>query len=218
MHLKGSEKLLIIAGLWLGCIVFAASLISASPGAAAVFPDRPNQALPNNASARQNGPAALGAADVYLPLVIKSTPPPAPTPSYTPTPTVPACLTHNGDYEQQLYNLINDIRAENGLVALTVNYSLEVSAGAHSDDMAVNHFISHTGSDGSTFWERAVRAGYTGRWGGEIIMTANSPQAAVDWWMSDGPHRDMILSDTNDFGAGYAHCTAGYFTVDFGHR
>jgi uncharacterized protein YkwD len=218
MHMKGFQKLLIVAGLLLGCTLGTTLLFPAGSSAATVFPNGSNQALPNNASARQNGPAVVGAADVYLPLVIKSTPPPTPTPSFTPTPTAPACLTHNGDFEQQLYDLINDIRAENGLVALTENYSLEVSAGAHSDDMAVNHFIDHTGSDGSTFWERAVRAGYTGRWGGEIIMTANSPQAAVNWWMSDGPHRDMILSDTNDFGAGYAHCTAGYFTVDFGHR
>ncbi len=210
-------KLSILIVFLLGFSFGTLNTLLPNSGAAFLFSNRPGQLLASNSRAGQNDPAAAGAADIYLPLVIKSTPP-TPTPAFTPTPTAPACLTHNGDFEQQLYDLINDIRAENGLVALTVNYSLEVSAGAHSEDMAVNHFISHTGSDGSTFWERAVRAGYTGRWGGEIIMTANTPQAAVDWWMGDAPHRDMILSDTDDFGAGYAHCTAGYFTVDFGHR
>jgi len=154
-------------------------------------------------------------ADLYLPLVMRMIPP---TPTSTPTPPTSGCPAHYYPYEEQLYALINDIRADNGLKALTVNYPLETSSGLHSDDMAVNHFISHTGSDGSTFWQRAVAAGYTGHHGGEIIMMAASPQAAVDWWMSDGPHRDMILSDTDDFGAGYSYCGSGYFTVDFGHR
>ena len=166
----------------------------------------------------------------YLPLVIKSIPPPITqtptrtatstfTPTRTATPVTTGCaLTHNGAYEQQLYVLINNERTKAGLELLTVNNALEISAGWHSDDMAINHFMSHTGSDGSTFWERAVRAGYTGHWGGEIIVGGSSPESAVEWWMSDAPHRDMILGDLDDFGAGYAHCSSNYFTVDFGHR
>ena len=119
-----------------------------------------------------------------------------------------------------MYDLINNERAKADLAPLTVNGALENSAGLHSDDMAVNHFMSHTGSDGSTFWERAIQAGYTGHWGGEIIYGGgnSSPEQAVAWWMTDGPHRDMILGDLDDFGAGYAYCSGGYFTVDFGHR
>jgi uncharacterized protein YkwD len=171
---------------------------------------------------------------IYLPLVIISAPPPStptptptptPTATYTPTPTptltpVPSgcTLTHNGAFEQQLYDLINNERANARLEPLSIDGALEISAGIHSDDMAVNHFMDHTGSDGSTFWQRAVRAGYTGRWGGEIIMGGSSPQSAVTWWMNDAPHREMILGDLDDFGAGYAHCSGNDFTVDFGHR
>jgi uncharacterized protein YkwD len=155
---------------------------------------------------------------VYLPFVMKmTTPPSTPTPTSTPVPS--GCiLTHNFAYEEQLYELINNKRAEYGLKLLTINYPLETSSGIHSDDMAINHFMSHTGSDGSTFWQRAVKAGYTGHWGGEIIMGGSSPQAAVDWWMNDAPHRAMILGDLDDFGAGFSHCSSNYFTVDFGHR
>jgi len=130
-------------------------------------------------------------------------------------------LSHYGAYEQQLYVLINNERASAGLAALTPNNPLETSAGGHSDDMALHNFISHTGSDGSTFWQRAQAAGYDGSWGAEIIMLANSPQAAMDWWMNDAPHRDAILGNFQDFGAGYAFCSgkaSGYYTVDFGHR
>jgi uncharacterized protein YkwD len=140
----------------------------------------------------------------------------------TSTPVPSGCtLTYNGAFEQQLIVLINNERASAGLGPLTENGALENSAGLHSEDMAVNNFMSHTGSDGSSFWDRAVRAGYTGRWGGEIIYGgsgSSSPEMAVAWWMNDQPHKDMILGDLNDFGAGYAHCFGGYFMVDFGHR
>ncbi len=165
-----------------------------------------------------------GPPQAYLPLILKSNPAPTATstPIPTSTPNARGCiLAHYGAYEQQLYDLINNERAKAGLAALTPNNSLETSAGWHSDDMALNNFISHTGSDGSSFWDRALAAGYSGSWGGEIIMYSNSPAAAMAWWMGDAPHRDMILSNTNDFGAGYAYCSGksyGYYTVDFGHR
>ena len=185
----------------------------------------------------------LGAAgwNIFLPLVHKNPPPPSSTPTATDTATPTATatrtrtptrtptrtstpvpsgciLTHNGAYEQQLYVLINNERSKAGLALLSINYALEISSGGHSDDMAANHFMSHTGSDGSTYWERAVRAGYTGRWGAEVIAGGSSPEAAVTWWMNDPPHRDVLLGDLDDFGAGFAHCDSNYFTVDFGHR
>jgi len=122
--------------------------------------------------------------------------------------------------------LINNERAKVGLAALQENSSLDASARIHSTDMAVNAFISHTGSDGSSYWDREVLAGYTGRWGGEIIYAGsgsyNTPQSAVNWWMNDPPHQALIVADYADFGGGYAFCAnsiyGGFFTVDFGHR
>jgi uncharacterized protein YkwD len=198
------------ASLIIGFMVLAAF----GPKTLASSPSNAGQTVPTRAETRV----------LFLPLVPVFTEPPTPTPTATPTespteePTTPSCLTHNSAYEDQLYAMINAIRADYGLAPLVVNYALEVSSGWHSDDMAINHFISHTGSDGSTFWQRAQAAGYTGSYGGEIIMMTDTPQHAIDWWMNDAPHRDMILSNTNDFGAGYANCGSGYFTVDFGHR
>jgi uncharacterized protein YkwD len=145
----------------------------------------------------------------------------------TSTPTKSGCtLVHNGAFESQVLTLINAQRAAAGLGALTDSFPLETSSGIHSDDQAANNFLSHTGSDGSTYWQREVAAGYTGRWGGEIIYAGsgsyNNPQSAVTWWMNDAPHKAVILADYNDFGAGYAYCPSGsyggFFTVDFGHR
>jgi hypothetical protein len=124
--------------------------------------------------------------EVYLPLLRKDPMRMAtliPTDTPVPTPGSEGCPSLNGLYEQQLYALINQTRDDYGLPALIPNDPLETSAGRHSDDMAINHFISHTGSDGSTFCDRITEAGYPRCWGGEIIMYANSPQAAMDWWM-----------------------------------
>ena len=132
----------------------------------------------------------------------------------------------NSSFEAQMQVLINNERANAGLSPLQENSSLDASAHGHSLDMAVNNYMAHTGLDGLTYWDRELRAGYTGRWGGEIIYAGsgpyNSPSQAVYWWMNDPPHRALILADYNDFGGGYAYCSTssygGYFTVDFGHR
>jgi uncharacterized protein YkwD len=133
---------------------------------------------------------------------------------------------YNSAFEEQIIALINNERDKAGLPQLTYNYSLEVSAGVHSLDQSVNDFLSHTGSDGSSYWDREVRAGYTGRWGGEIIYAGagayNSPESAVRWWMNDPPHSAIILAEYDDIGAGYVYCPynsfGGFFTADFGHR
>lgn len=135
-------------------------------------------------------------------------------------------MIHNGAFENQLLTLINNQRVLAGMAVLTDSYPLEVSSGEHSDDMAINNYLSHDGLDGSTYWSREVAAGYSGSWGGEIIYAGsgqnNNPESAVTWWMNDPPHKTIILADYDDFGAGYAFCPTGtyggFFTVDFGHR
>jgi uncharacterized protein YkwD len=144
-----------------------------------------------------------------------------------PTATGTLCApVYNPSYEKQVLALINQERTTADLVNLVENSSLDSSARAHSQDMAINDFMAHDGSDGSTYWSRELAAGYTGSWGGEIIYagsgTYNNPSSAVTWWMNDPPHKALILADYNDFGAGYAYCSGhqygGFFTVDFGHR
>jgi uncharacterized protein YkwD len=221
MRLKRLLGSLIIIGLVMGCGLESHAFAPASE----------TSRQDAGAHARQNIRYGWDNPPVYLPLIINpSIPTPTLVPTNTPVPTNPpiptntpgpngCSVTHNGAFEEQLYEQINNIRDDYGLAPLVVNYNLEISAGGHSDDMALNNFMSHVGSDGRTFWQRAQDAGYTGRWGGEIIMYGStSPSAAIAWWMGDQPHRDMILSDTQDFGAGYAHCLSNYYTVDFGHR
>ena len=134
-------------------------------------------------------------------------------------------MVYNSGYEAQVLSLVNTQRTKAGLPVLSANSALATSARAHSVDQAVNNFMSHTGSDGSSPQDRIKRAGYTGNWWGEIIYAGSgsygTPANAVTWWMNDPPHAAIILgTHYTDFGAGYAFCSTSsygaYFTVDFG--
>jgi len=133
--------------------------------------------------------------------------------------------TLNADYISQVLNLINQARAANGLSTLTVNPMLTASAQAHSQDMACNNFIRHTGSDGSTEATRIAAQGYVSSRDDEVIYAAfpdggGDPASVVNWWLNDASHRPVLLaSDFTEFGGGYAFVSTsgagGYFTVDF---
>jgi len=126
----------------------------------------------------------------------------------------------SSSYQTQLVNLINGARAEAGLNPLGVNAQLTAAAVGHSIDMACHGLISHSGSDGSSPYERIVAAGYSPSLSSEIIYGSGYPQTAFDWWMSDQIHRDEILNpNVTELGVGYAYMqgtsAGGYYTVDF---
>ncbi len=133
-------------------------------------------------------------------------------------------LVYNSDYESRVIALVNNERQAAGLPVLTMHSSLMSSARGHSVDMAVNNYMSHTGSDGSTAWQRMQAAGYVGRWGGENIWVGYSngtPEAAMSWWMNSQAHKDNILGVYyRDIGVGYAYCATGtyrhYYSINFG--
>ena len=86
--------------------------------------------------------------------------------------------------------------------------------------MACHGLISHSGSDGSTPYDRILAAGYYPSLSSEIIYGSGYPQTAFDWWMSDQIHRDEILNPyVIEMGVGYAYVqgtsAGGYYTVDF---
>lgn len=65
--------------------------------------------------------------------------------------------------ENFIYRLLartNLYRSQFGLAPLTLNAQLTASAQDHSQDMALNDFIGHQGSDGSSTDQRINQAGY----------------------------------------------------------
>jgi uncharacterized protein YkwD len=124
-------------------------------------------------------------------------------------------------YVNEIASLINNARTQSGLPALTINPQLMTAAQSHSIDQACHNLLSHTGSDGSSVYERVVAAGYSASYSSEIIYGSGYPQTAFDWWMSDQTHRNEILnSNATEMGIGYAYNAGSsygsYFTVDFG--
>jgi uncharacterized protein YkwD len=126
------------------------------------------------------------------------------------------------DASHQIWQLINDQRAQMGLYALRYNDKLALAAQRHAQDCAQRNQGGHIGSDGAKLRERLNRVGYQGQWINESWAWARSPQHAVAMWLDEippnDPHRRMLLSDKlKEVGVGVAQGQWGYyFIADFG--
>ena len=148
-------------------------------------------------------------------------------PAATSTPTGCAFIG-NSTFENQVIDLINQVRSAHSLPALAANSSLRLAARRHSEDMACTDLFSHTGSDGSTLSSRLLDAGYSYSWAAENIAASStcsfSAQSVVDMWMNSTGHRNNILSvNAVHIGVGF-RCVSdnitgdldAYYTADFG--
>lgn len=139
----------------------------------------------------------------------------------TPTPLPSAADASPDQYAEILFHLINRARAEKGLQHLTLNPVLSAAARAHSQDMAVNDYFSHTGSDGSDPTSRLVNQGYQFTYNGENLFAGGDPYLAMTMWMNSTVHRENMLYPLfSEFGIGIAsnpNSTYGiYYTIEFG--
>ncbi|MDX2545841.1 CAP domain-containing protein [Streptomyces sp. WI04-05B] len=106
----------------------------------------------------------------------------------------------------EVTDLTNRERARAGLAPLATDALLTRAAQAHSTDMVVRAFYSHTGPDGSRPWDRAAAAGSTRRTIGENIACGQrSPAEVVEGWMNSPGHRANILKrEFTHIGIGFA--------------
>ncbi|MBP9040540.1 MAG: hypothetical protein KBF64_02060 [Anaerolineaceae bacterium] len=159
------------------------------------------------------------------------TPPPTSTPKPTSASVVLSgssgsgtCGGFDAGIESSVLAYVNYQRTNAGLQALTVSSALSSAARSHSQDMATNNFFSHTGSNGSSAFDRMKSAGFSYSAAAENIYAAtgsqNSASAAVAAWMASSGHRENILNAAYTYaGVGY-YCTSGskyegYYTIDF---
>jgi uncharacterized protein YkwD len=124
-------------------------------------------------------------------------------------------------YENQVVALTNAQRKAHGCGALRNDTRLADSARAHSTDMVKQGFFSHTGSNGSSFVAREVKAGYPNRGASaeNIAWGFRTPQDVVTGWMNSPGHRANILNcGSIAVGVGLAYTGGGsaYWTQDFG--
>jgi uncharacterized protein YkwD len=141
----------------------------------------------------------------------------------TVTPNSGCTIQENSAFEAQVFSLVNAERAKEGIGPLARNGKLDAAAQRHSNDMACNNFMSHTGSDGSSPWDRMNQAGYDWIRAAENIAAGQStPESVVAAWMnSTQGHRETILDpNLEDIGIAYAYKSSTsyghYWTTDFG--
>ena len=126
--------------------------------------------------------------------------------------------------ELQAVDLINQHRRNAGCAPVQLNQELGVAAKNHSRDMAEKNYFSHTGLDGSTYWQRAQAANYPYWASGEIIGAGYTTGVeVVGGWMNSSGHRSIILTCNNDdIGIGFYSKSGSqwehYWTAVFGQR
>lgn len=136
-------------------------------------------------------------------------------------PTAPQCApaapAPAASAVQQVVDITNARRAENGLGALRTNAALGRAAQAHSKDQAATNTMTHRGSDGSNAGTRIDRTGYRWNTYGENVASAyRDARSVMSGWMNSSGHRANILNgNVTEIGIGLAHAADGtpYWTM-----
>lgn len=176
----------------------------------------PTTATPPSASANPTTAIPPSASAKPTTTPSRTTSPTSPrTPSGAPTATSGGADSH----EEQVVEIVNSERVANGCDTVTVNAKLADSARLHSQDQAAHDKMSHVGSDGSSFVDRARAAGYASPIGENVAMGYPTPGAVMDAWMNSQGHRANILNcGAQAIGVGIAANADGrlYWTQVFG--
>ena len=119
-------------------------------------------------------------------------------------------------YEREVIRLVNEIRAQYGLSALSENAELCRVARYKSQDMHDKGYFDHTSPTYGTPFEMMKSFGISYRSAGENIAYGYAtPQAVVDGWMNSSGHRANILNASyTRIGVGYV-ADGNYWTQMF---
>lgn len=150
------------------------------------------------------------------------------------TPTYSACGNPivpviNGEFEQQVVELINQERAAQSLPPLKRIEELDQAARYHSADLGQDDYFDHDtyDRDGESLyfvclWWQRIQNYYSGVRAENIAAGYTTPEAVVSAWMGSSGHRQNILSSNSDeVGVGFFQGQGGYntyWTLDFGNR
>ena len=118
---------------------------------------------------------------------------------------IPAADSSVLNYEKEVVRLVNEIRVQNGLKALTHDWELSRVARYKSQDMKDNKYFSHTSPVYGSPFQMMKSFVITYRSAGENIARGQAtPQAVVNAWMNSSGHRANILNSS------FTHIGVGY--------
>lgn len=101
--------------------------------------------------------------------------------------------------EQEIFNLINKQRTNNGLTPLKIDEEVQKVARIKAEDMVTNNYFSHQSPTyGSPFdMLKSFKIPYKSA--GENIAANSSNTGAVNAWMNSSGHRANILSSNYNY-------------------
>ena len=113
--------------------------------------------------------------------------------------------------EAQLFDRVNQVRAEHALIPLRGSSELAAVALAHAKDMARRGYLAHESPEGQNPLNRVTAAGVTGfrllaENIGSSTVGGDRVEAIVNGWMNSHDHRENVLNP--------AFNTAGVAVVD----
>lgn len=123
----------------------------------------------------------------------------------------------------EVIRLINEARDASGVPPLFWNEQLAAAAQDHSRDMAQQGALSHVGSDGSQFWERAARAGYVMVTGAQNVLARadlSAQNTVSQWQQNEANNANLLNPDYQEVGFAFARSSDGtvYYTLLLGQR
>jgi uncharacterized YkwD family protein/spore coat assembly protein SafA len=115
--------------------------------------------------------------------------------------------------EQQVIDLVNQQRAQNGLSALKSNWEVCRVARYKSQDMIDKQYFAHQSPTYGSAFNMMENFGIRFSAAGENIAYGQpTPQEVMNDWMNSPGHRSNILSPTyNQMGCGVAKASNGTF-------
>ncbi len=143
---------------------------------------------------------------------------------FAPIALEPAPLPADATAAELLFWYINEARRLHELPPLEYLHVLSIAAQRHAEDMAVNQFTGHRGSDGSMPFDRLPRHGFEGIYGGEATAWGfDEAREAVEFWVNSPGHRRIVLSRRAvSLGVGFVvdfkSPNVWYWVAEFGQR
>ena len=117
----------------------------------------------------------------------------------------PEPIVYN-EYTIQVFQLVNNIRRENGLNELILDNTLIEIATIRAEEASINW--SHTRPDGTKWITLVDSYGLYGTFGENLAYGQESPQEVVEDWMASEGHRDNILFEN------FTHIGIGIYEID----
>lgn len=131
----------------------------------------------------------------------------------------------NEQFEQEVLQLVNQVRKRRGLKPLVLHPELTNAARYHAKDMAVDNYFEHDSYDRLKNGRKKRVGSFTDRlesfsstrwfgWAENIAMGHTSPKSVMQSWMRSSGHRVNLLNAKYKY-IGIAYID-GYWVQNFG--